>query len=169
MTTKLSKMRMGLVAAAVLILAGSLGAPSVAAQVTNTNRNNVLFTQQDQVMAFNFGTGQGYQVGTVTGAISGTSIVNFQFIPTGPTTFNFVNKVVITDLDGDQLLISNLGTGKFIASIDSSVFALGGPLVGTYLVTGGTGKYIRWIGNKFPYRAVASNPSSGNNLGSVFV
>jgi hypothetical protein len=169
MTKKLIQLRMGLLATAVLVLAGTVGAPNAAADDANTNRKNVLFTQQDQVMAFDFHTGQGYQVGTVTGAISGTSIVNFQFIPTGAATFNFVNKVVITDLDGDQLLINNVGTGRFIAPIDPSIFALGGPLVGTYQVTGGTGKYVRWIGSRFPYRAVASNPSSGNNLGSVMV
>ena len=127
----------------------------------------VLFTQQDYVTAFNLATGAGQQVGTVTGKISGTSIVDFQYTPTGPTTFNFDNKVVITDLDGDQLRIRNQGTGSFIAPIDPSVFALGGPLEGTYEVLNGTGKYSSWVGEIFSCRAVLSNPVSG--LGTVYV
>ena len=156
-----------LTAAAALILAGGLAAPRAAADEKSWNRENLLFTQQDHVTAFNFATGHGRQVGTVSGKITGTSIVDFQFVPTSATTINFINKVVITDLDGDQLLINNVGTGKFIAPIEPSVFALGGPLSGTYEVLRGTGKYISWAGKKFQYRAVASNPPGG--LGTVYV
>ena len=106
-------------------------------------------------------------MGTVTGEISGTSIVDFQYTPTSPFTFNFDNKVVITDLDGDQLRIRNQGTGEFIAPIDPSVFGIGGPLVGTYEVLNGTGKYSSWVGEIFFCRAVVSNPAGG--LGTVYV
>jgi outer membrane protein assembly factor BamB len=152
--------------AAMLMLTGVFTVPEAAGDDANTHRENVLFAQQDHVTAFNLATGAGQQVGTVTGKVSGTSIVNFQFVPTGPLTFNFDNKVVITDLDGDQLRIRNQGTGKFIVSIDATVFGLGGPMVGTYEVLAGTGKYVSWVGKKFPYRAVAGNPSGG--LGTVY-
>jgi hypothetical protein len=127
----------------------------------------ILFTQQDHVTAFNLTTGAGRHVGTVTGKISGTSIVDFQYTPTSPLTFNFDNKVMITDLDGDQLRIRNQGTGEFITPIDPSMFALGGPLVGTYEVLNGTGKYNSWVGMIFPCRAVLSNPTGG--LGTVYI
>jgi len=168
MKTRFARLRMALPATAVmLMLAGGFAAPRAAAESSNTSRNNVLFTQQDHVTAFDLATGAGRQIGTVTGKVSGTSIVDFQFIPTSPTTINFVNKVVITDLDGDQLRINNVGTGKFIAPIDPAIFAIGGPLVGTYEVLSGTGKFASWAGKKFPYRAVASNPTGG--LGTVYV
>ena len=65
------------------------------------------------------GDGTGRQVGTVTGRINGrtiegTSIVNFQFFidpnqnnPDG-ITITFVNRVVLMDLDGDQIAFYNV-------------------------------------------------------------
>ncbi|MCC6380952.1 MAG: hypothetical protein IT304_00510 [Dehalococcoidia bacterium] len=155
--------------AAILALPGALFAPRAAAQAANANRGNVLFTQQDHVVAFNVAPplGTGRQVGTVAGKVTGTSIVDFQFTFTGPFTFNFDNKVVITDLDGHQLRIRNLGSGVFVSPIDPAIFAVGGPLVGTYEVLAGTGKFVSWVGRKYPYRAVASNPPGG--LGTVYV
>lgn len=85
---------------------------------------------------------------------------------TGPFNFNFDNKVVITDLEGDQLRIRNQGTGEFITPIDASVFGFGGPLVGTYEVMDGSGKYRSWIGRIFSCRGVMSNPAGG--LGTVY-
>ena len=153
--------------AAIVILAGVIVVPQVAGQAGNTSRSNVLLTQQDQILVFNFQTGAGRQVGTVTGKVTGTSIVDFQFTPTTPETFTFDNKVVITDVDGDQVRIRNQGTGRFITPIDSSVFGLGGPMVGSYEVLAGTGKSAFWVGKKFPYRAVLANPAGG--LGTVYV
>jgi hypothetical protein len=161
-----SSLRRGFALAAALFVSGALLAPRAAAQSTN-NRNNLLLVQQDHVLAFNFATGAGRQVGTVTGRISGTSVVDFQFTLTSATTLTFDNKVVITDLDGDQLRIRNVGTGRFIFPIDPSVFGLGGPLEGSYEVLAGTGKFASWVGRKYPYRAVASNPAGG--LGTVYV
>ncbi len=156
---------------AFLLTLAILATLSAAGQSATSNRKNVLFTQQDTVVAFDFVTGLGQQVGTVAGHISGTSIVNFQFIPTSPTTFNFNNAVVITDLDGDQIEFSNAGTGSFLMPpIDPAVFALGGPMSGTYEVTKGTGKFSAWVGKKFPSRAVISNPvPRGLSLGTVYV
>jgi hypothetical protein len=156
--------------AAMAILAGGL-ASSVAFGDGAENRGNVLFTQSDRVTAFNPNTGAGQQVGTVTGKIAGTSIVNFQFIPDADFIHNFkitfVNIVVLTDLDGDQIKFINQGSGRFIGPIDPGVFGTGGPLTGTYQALDGTGKYRSWIGKKFPYRAVASN--SPTALGTVYV
>ncbi|MEQ1885581.1 MAG: hypothetical protein ABL967_11005 [Bryobacteraceae bacterium] len=153
--------------AAAFVLAGALMAPAAYADNDSGGGRNVLFVQQDKVTAFNPLTGAGQQVGTVTGRITGTSIVNFQFIPTSLTTINFDNNVVLTDLDGDQIRFRNRGSGKFVLPIDPTAFAIGGPLVGNYEVIAGTGKYSNWVGRKFPYRAVASNPP--DNLGSVYV
>ena len=51
--------------AAMLMLAGVLAVPAAFGQAAS-NRGNVLFTQQDRVVAFNPGTGVGQQVGTAT-------------------------------------------------------------------------------------------------------
>src|SRR5258708_9411442 len=74
----------------------------------------VIFTQRDTVVDFNPGTGIGLQVGTVDGRIVGTSVVNFQFTPVSQTDITFDNRVIITDLDGDQVIFKNGGTGKFL-------------------------------------------------------
>ena len=135
-------------------------------KLTNGNGDNVLFSQHDNVTAFSPISGLGVQAGIVTGKVTGTSIVNFQFAATSATTFSFNNKVVITDLDGDQLSIRNQGTGQFIQPIDPAVFGFGGRLAGTYEVIGGTGKFSSWIGMSYAYRAVMSNPVGGG-LGTV--
>ena len=114
---------------------------------------DVLFRQQDSVTSFNPATGTGQQIGTVTGVISGASIEYLNGL-TSPTTIGFDNKVVITDLDGDQLRIRNQGTGRFIVPIDATIFGLGGPLIGTYQILSGTGKFASWIGKTFVPRCV---------------
>src|SRR5262245_49893966 len=85
--------------------------------------------------------------------------VNFQFTIVGapgsdgalPITFS--NKVVITDLDGDQLFFDNTGTGAFHVGFPGDAFVgVGGPQTGTYVLTGGTGKYAVWtVGATYPY------------------
>jgi len=145
----------------------------------------VLFMQQDRVIVFNFtavdapyGGGVGVQVGTATGAINGTSVVNFKFtftsIPTSlPLTFTFDNRVGITDTDGDQIIFRNVGTGKFdVPLLDPTlgsgdppyqVFGngVGGPLTGTYEVIATKGKYVNLypLHKVFPYRAISYNPN----------
>ena len=138
---------------------------------------HVLFSQQDSVQAFSISTGKGYQVGTATGAIAGTTFVDFQFIPTGPPAgdllpFAFHNKVVITDINGDQIFFDNDGTGSFHLGVPGVDFqGSGGPLTGTYVVTGGTGKYHAFkVGSVYSYRGVATNPPSHpGGLGTVYV
>lgn len=137
----------------------------------------VLFTEQDTVQAFDLVTGKGYQVGTATGLISGTTFVDFQFSPAGPPSgdalpITFENKVIFTDLDGDQLFFDNNGTGTFHLGVPGFSFqGSGGPLTGTYVVTGGTGKYQSWaVGTTFKYRAISTNPPTPpGGLGTVFV
>jgi hypothetical protein len=165
-------------------LAGSLALlltlGSVLSQVRGQQGRNLLFIQQDKVIAFNPSTGLGQQVGTATGRINGATIVKFQFTITGAFTFSFDNRAGITDTDGDQVIFKNVGTGKFIVPgvIDGTspfgpIFGIGGPLTGTYEAVAASGKYKRLLGRKFPYRAVASNPFSAspdpNALGSVYV
>src|SRR5438477_4865431 len=132
--------------------------------------SNVLFRQQDRVITFQItppnppsqplGGAIGSQVGTATGAINGTSVVNFDFTFTAVPTvacpqcfdFDFDNRVGITDTDGDQIIFKNVGTGKFRPSLTDptvggdpgvapfQVFGsgptrgTGGPLTGTYEV-----------------------------------
>jgi len=137
----------------------------------------ILFTQQDAVQAFDLGTGKGFQIGTATGSINGTTFVDFQFVPSGPPSgdtlpINFVNKVTITDIDGDQLFFDNNGTGSFHFGIPGFPFqGSGGPLRGTYVLTGATGKYHNWkVGTTFTYKAVATNPPvPPGGLGNVYV
>ena len=136
----------------------------------------LLFTQQDAVQAFDLLTGRGFQIGTAVGLVSGTSYVEFQFAPTGAPTGDvlpiaFHNKVTITDIDGDQVFFDNDGTGSFHLGVPGAPFkGTGGPLRGSYVVTGGTGKYATWkVGTKFGYKAVASNPPAPNGLGNVYV
>jgi len=159
---------------ALLITLGSVGS-----QLRGQQGRNLLFIQQDKVIAFNPATGQGQQVGTATGRINGTTTVKFQFTITGAFTFSFDNRAGITDTDGDQVIFKNVGTGKFVAPgvIDSTspfgpIFGIGGPLTGTYQAVAASGKYKRLLGRTFPYRAVAMNPfppTDPNALGSVYV
>ena len=134
----------------------------------------LLFAQHDEVQAFDVRTGKGFQTGTTTGIVNGTSYVNFHFAIVGPPgtdgalpiTFN--NKVIITDMDGDQLFFDNPGTGRFHVGIPGDTFAgTGGPLTGTYVLTKGTGKFASWaVGSTYDYRAIATNPPNGH-LGNV--
>ena len=134
-----------------------------------------LFTQQDVIQSFDFNTGAGRQLGTATGKISGTTSVAFDFSPSGPPVGDalpivFSNKVIVTDLDGDQIFFDNNGTGTFHLGVPGAPFqGSGGPMVGTYVVTGGTGKYAAWtVGKTYSYRAIFTNISE-NVLGSVYV
>jgi hypothetical protein len=84
---------------------------------------------------------------------------------------SFQNKVIITDVDGDQIFFDNDGTGTFHLGIPGFDFkGSGGPLTGTYVVTGGTGKYQTWtVGSTYRYRAIWTNPPAPPNaLGTVF-
>jgi hypothetical protein len=134
----------------------------------------LLIAQHDEVQAFNVVTGSGYQTGTTTGLVVGTSYVNFHFTIVGPPEadgalpITFSNKVIITDMDGDQLFFDNNGTGRFHVGIPGDTFAgTGGPLTGTYVLTKGTGKFATWaIGSTYDYRAIATNPPNGA-LGNV--
>lgn len=142
-----------------------------------------LFTQLDAVQAFDLATGKGIQVGTVTGIIAGTSYVETQVVVTGPPVGDgvpvaFTNKVVITDVEGDQVFFDNNGTGTFYVGLPASAFkGWGGPQTGTYVVTGATGKYQshapryrRWaVGTTYRSRAILVNPPSAGVLGSVYV
>jgi hypothetical protein len=67
------------VAAAFAVIGSLEFAPTARAQ--GTRGVKTLFTQQDAVQAFDLSTGEGYQVGTATGEISGTTFVQFQFAP----------------------------------------------------------------------------------------
>ncbi len=170
-------------AAFLAFLAVSLSAGTVLAQGNSDNsRNNILFTQQDQVKEFSLETLKGYQVGTATGKISGTTSVVFAFafpqVSAGQPNLAFTNHVTITDIDGDQIFFLNEGTGFFNPPPSSETFfGSGGPLTGTYKVTSGTGKYASWrIGTTYRYRAVATNPAwgylgivPGGALGTVYV
>ncbi len=174
MTRNMCCRRRVLAAAVALVCAALLTARPALAQARHVH---VLFTQQDAVQAFDLGTGKGFQVGTATGEISGTTFVDFQFAPAGlpngdALPITFTNKVTITDLDGDQLFFDNAGTGTFNLGVPGSPFqGSGGPLTGTYVVTGGTGKFADWkVGTSFAYRAiVTSPPTPPGGLGSVFV
>ena len=137
-----------------------------------------MFTQQDAVQSFDFFTGKGYQIGTATGRISGTTFVSFQFAPSGPPVgdalpITFHNEVIVTDIDGDQIFFDNDGTGTFHLGVPGADFrGSGGPLRGTYVVTGATGKYAAdWkIGLTLDYKAIATNPPSpAGALGTVYV
>ena len=129
-------------------------------------RPDILFVHRDTVIAFDPATGLGTHLGTVDGQIKGTSIVNFQFIPLSQTDIRFDNRVLITDLDGDQLLFRQTGTGRFITPLsDTSVvgkaiMGVGGPLGGMYECTQGSGKWAFMVGRKFGHRTTATNPAN---------
>jgi hypothetical protein len=136
----------------------------------------LFFTQRDTVVDFQPNTGLGLQVGTVEGLISGTSVVNFQFIPISQTEINFDNRALITDLDGDQIIFKNVGSGRFIvpplsdpSSPLGNLMGIGGPLTGSYECIRASGKFSFLLGRKFPYRSVASNPARPGFPGQVYV
>lgn len=135
-------------------------------------------------------------MGTATGRINGISIVNFKSTTTpGSDLFSFDDRAGITDLDGDQIIFKNVGSGAFVfpplqdpSSTGDPLFqvfgdgvptnpanGVGGPLVGTYEVAATSGKYrvLFHIGQTFPYRGVAYNPSAPpadiGGLGAVCV
>ena len=166
--------RRGTVAALAFAVAVLL-APPTSAQ--NIHSAHVIITQHDAVQAFDLGTGKGYQIGTASGLISGTTFVEFEFVPSGPPSGDafpiaFHSKVILTDLDGDQLRFDNDGTGEFHFGIPGFPFqGSGGPLRGTYVLTSATGKYSGWkAGTKFFSRAIYTNPPSPpGGLGNVYV
>lgn len=160
----------------VFILAATL-VGATPGRADDPGSRHILFTQHDVVQAFDLTTGKGYQIGTATGAIAGTTFVEFQLVPAAPPSgdglpITFQNTVIVTDVDGDQLFFDNNGSGTFHLGVPGFAFrGSGGPLTGTYVVTGGTGKYQQWkIGTTFTYRAVMTNPPSPpGGLGSVYV
>jgi hypothetical protein len=129
-------------------------------------RPEILFVHRDTVIAFDPVTGLGTHLGTCDGKIQGTTIVNFQFIPLSQTEIRFDNRVLITDLDGDQILFRQVGAGRFITPLsDSSVvgkaiMGVGGPLGGTYECTQASGKWGFLVGRKFGHRTTATNPAA---------
>ncbi len=153
---------------AMLLLTSCTSGDGAAAVAATT----IQFMQQDSVQSFDLATGAGRDVGTVTGSISGTSVVQFQFTPSAPPTtdpfpITFSNKVTITDLDGDQIYFDNNGTGSFHLGVSPGFSGSGGPLVGTYVVTGGTGKYQSWtVGRTFQYHAIWTSPTG--SLGTAY-
>lgn len=173
MSDKLRKIfgRLARPAAAFIVLAVVCSATLRA----DDEERRLLFAQRDAVQAFDLVTGKGYQIGTTNGLISGTSFVSFQFTivggpgPDGALPITFNNKVIITDIDGDQLFFDNTGTGKFNIGLGAFV-GTGGPLTGTYVLTSGTGKFATWkVGSTYDYRAIASNPPIVGALGNVYV
>ena len=175
--------------ALVVVLGGALTTARAQGK-SGKKPNNILFIQQDKVVKFDPVTGLGAQVGTATGEINGVSIVNFAFTITTFPNFTFNNRAGITDIDGDQIIFRNVGTGRFIIPgladptlggnpgvIPYQVFGngFGGPFTGTYEVVATSGKFVSKypIGTKFPYRAVAMNPSTPpsapGETGAVYV
>jgi hypothetical protein len=138
----------------------------------------LFFAQRDMVINFDQATGIGNHIGTVEGAIAGTSIVNFQFIPTSQTTIKYDNRALISDIDGDQIIFQVIGVGRFIVpppadttSPLGNLMVLGGPLVATYVALQATGKYAFLVGRKFPCKMMATNAvkASPGSLGNVYV
>lgn len=142
----------------------------------NPRSAQMLLAHRDTIQSFDLVSGRGFQTGTVTGLVNGTSVVEFQLAPAGPPTgdvlpITFQNKVIITDIDGDQLRFDNDGTGSFHLGIPGFPFqGSGGPLSGTYVFTSGTGKYSEWtVGTTFSYRAAFTNPPNPPGaLGTVY-
>jgi hypothetical protein len=157
-------------------------------------KSEILFVQRDKVTTFNPTSGTGVESGTATGAINGVSLTNFYFTtttssPPCSTTssfpcFTFNDHVGITDIDGDQIIFDNVGTGKFIFPnglfdptpnvptqvLQSALGPQGGPLTGTYKVVATSGKYVKAypLGLVLQYRAIAMNPNNGDT-GSTYV
>lgn len=137
----------------------------------------LFFAMRDTVANFSATTGVGSQMGTVEGTITGTSITNFQFVPTSQTTIKFDNRCLVSDTDGDSIIFDVTGTGSFLIPPPSdpnnalgSLMALGGPLVATYTAIIATGKYAFLVGEKFPAKMMASNAVNGSAgvLGNVY-
>jgi hypothetical protein len=154
----------------VLVLACSL------VRSANAQKQDVIH-QQDAIQAFDIATGAGYQIGTATGPVAGTTYVQFQYTITGSAGSNgalpvsFQNKVLITDIDGDQLSFDNNGTGQFHVGLPGDPFqGEGGPMTGTYVLTKGTGKYTNLpVGTQLSYKAVLTDPPRAGALGTVYV
>jgi hypothetical protein len=177
--------RVCLSSSVVIALAMVFAAPAFA------QNSKILFTQRDRIVTFDLtppvaieqplGGAVGAQVGTAAGALNGTTVVNFKFTFTSnpfvrPLTYSFDNRVGITDVDGDQIIFRNVGTGTFnLPLLDPSlsgnpgdspfqVFGngTGGPSTGTYEVLATSGKYVTAypVGTTFPYRAVLFNPAT---------
>ena len=144
-------------AAALIVLALVFGATLRASD----EHRRLLFAQRDEVQAFDVTTGIGFQTGTTTGSVVGTSFVKFHFTITGPPGANGALPIAF----------DNKGTGFFHPGLPGDPFrGTGGPLSGTYVVTGGTGKFATWkVGSTFAYRAIATNPPKANALGTVYV
>lgn len=138
----------------------------------------LFFAMRDTVINFNGATGVGNQLGTTEGVITGTSITNFQFIPTSQTTIKYDNRCVVSDLDGDSIIFDVNGTGQFLVppptDVDNpllgNLIALGGPLRATYTAIIATGKYAFILGRKFPGKMMAVNAvqNSAGVLGQVY-
>lgn len=134
---------------------------------------DVLFTMRDTVVAFNPGTGLGTHLGTASGRINGVSITNFQFTPVSQTEITFDNRVLITDLNGGQILFRQTGSGRFITnlsdtSVNGKVGATGGPLSGVYECLQANGQWGFLVGRKFAQKSLAMNSERGL-LGGVYV
>ncbi len=139
--------------------------------------DHIFFAQRDTIINFQLDKGLGTQIGTVEGHVTGTSIVNFQFTPTSPTENTFENRVLITDLDGDQMLFKNPGRTKFLASLTDpssplgNLMGLDAVLTGTYLCLKASGKWQHLVGRTFPYRAtgaISTTPGPGQVYVEVY-
>jgi len=154
---------------------GSKEKVSAATPINAVNQQGLLFIQQDDVLSFP-PTGDGVRAGTATGRLNGTTITNFQFLPVPPPVFQADDLVMISDIDGDQIIFRAQVTGRFLApplAIANhplgNLFSVGGPFTGTYEVLNANGKYGYLIGRKFPCKGLGSNPAKGTALGSVYV
>src|SRR5262245_15798009 len=186
-TFRLNGLAVGAIVATVVCFGA---APAFAQPGGLFQKPHVLFIQQDKVVTFDvtppnaeqpLGGGIGSQVGTATGAINGTSVLNFKFTFTSnpfqlPLTISFDNRAGITDTDGDQIIFRYTGTGLFnLPLVDPTVGGfpglapfqvfgngIGGPLSGTYEVVAASGKYAAKfkVGQTFPVREIAYNPAS---------
>ncbi|MEQ1884896.1 MAG: hypothetical protein ABL967_07525 [Bryobacteraceae bacterium] len=155
--------------------------PDVSANAVYTSGLRLFFAFRDTVIRFDTTNGIGAHIGTVEGAITGTSITNFQFIPTSQTTIVFDNRCLISDIDGDQIIFRVVGNGRFIippptdtTSPLGNLAGIGGPLIATMTALQGTGKYSFLVGRKFPCKMIATNAATpaigtiGGVLGNVY-
>jgi len=157
---------------AIVALAVSFSAKSV-----HAGKVKIAFTQQDKIVAFDPGTGLGAKGGVATGDITGTTTENFQWTITSFPNYTYNDRVGITDTDGDQIIFSSTGTGRFLVPAlqdptlggNPGTFpfqpfgnGLGGPQAGTYAVLATSGKYVGLysLGQTFAAKSVVYNPSS---------